>query len=197
MDTKMIARELKSGDTETTSENTLQGLRVGEHFPTSASAYSQADHLWDNHTKKFARALASHLPHEWHDTQNEKDLDDLPFILPDLPELPHPAECPITCYYWHCSVHQQRSNHQVVDLPPPVSDLQPRDEILAHDHSNGVPYNCLDALAALHITASSLDTYLQSKESFEQRMLGIPAASFRDFSLPAELSQTLSTLAVS
>ncbi|PMD32817.1 hypothetical protein L207DRAFT_609454 [Hyaloscypha variabilis F] len=117
MDTKMMALELKSGDTETTSENTLQGLRVGEQVSTSASAYSQADHIWDNHTKKSAPALASHLPHEWHDTQNEKDLDGLPFILPDLPELPHPVGCPITCYYQHCSVHQQRSNHQGVDLP--------------------------------------------------------------------------------
>ncbi|KAN0121963.1 hypothetical protein V8E51_000289 [Hyaloscypha variabilis] len=111
MDTKMMALELKSGDTETTSENTLQGLRVGEQVSTSASAYSQADHIWDNHTKKSAPALASHLPHEWHDTQNEKDLDGLPFILPDLPELPHPVGCPITCYYQHCSC--QIYNHEM------------------------------------------------------------------------------------
>jgi hypothetical protein len=196
MDIKMMVLDLKLGDTESPSENTLQGLRLGEQFSTPASAYSQVDHIWDNHTKKFAPTLASHLPHELHDAQNEKDLDGLPFILPDLPELPHPAECPITCYYQHCSVHQQRSNHQRVDLPPPVSDVQLRDDILAH-LSNGVLLNCLDALAALHITTSSLDTYLQSKESFEQQKLGIPAASVEVFSLLAELSQTLSTLAVS
>jgi hypothetical protein len=183
-----MALELEAEYTEATVENTLQELGVDKDCMTVDSTHPEPDT-----SPVLVDDLLSHTGHNEQHEQDPATLLLMPPHLPELPELPHPDECPITCYWENCSVQHWRSK---LDQPS-LSDIQPRIEIIAPPQSHGVPCDSLDALAGLHITTSNLEKYLQSKEKFEEVLLGLPVDSSRDFSLPKELLQAISTIVIS